>query len=147
MTAIAGPTYGKQQSERWKLRFANLDKAFALLQRACALGDLSELERMGLIKSFEIAFELAWKTMKDLLEYEGVEVDSPRKAIGSAFQAGLIADARPWLDALDSRNLMTYTDSEEAAAAAVAIIKNEFAPMLAQLIETLRARLSEGESG
>jgi predicted P-loop ATPase len=30
---------------------------------------LSDIEEQGLIKSFEFTYELAWKTMKDYLEY------------------------------------------------------------------------------
>jgi hypothetical protein len=60
--------------QRWMQRFENLEKANKNLTAACALNQYSELELAGLIKSFEMAFELAWKTLKDLLFYEGYEL-------------------------------------------------------------------------
>ncbi len=40
-----------------------------------------DLERAGLIKTFEFCFELSWNVLKDLLFYEGHEVKVPRAAI------------------------------------------------------------------
>ncbi|MCK5035441.1 MAG: nucleotidyltransferase substrate binding protein, partial [Candidatus Sabulitectum sp.] len=56
---------------RWKQRFANYRKALKQMKRFIDKGDLSELEEQGLIKSFEYTFELAWKTLKNFLEYSG----------------------------------------------------------------------------
>ena len=61
---------------RWKQRFDNFDRAFVLLREALepGLAALSQLEKEGTIQRFEIAFELAWKTMKDYLEENGLVV-------------------------------------------------------------------------
>ena len=40
----------------------------------------------GTIQRFEFVFELSWKLMKGYLEYDGIEVNSPR----GAFKVGLI---------------------------------------------------------
>ncbi len=66
---------------RWKQRFDNFDRAFALLGEVCERGvdSLSPLEKEGAIQRFEVAFELAWKTLRDYLEEAGVIVTpSPR---------------------------------------------------------------------
>jgi len=41
------------QDIRWKQRFSNYQKALAQLQKFIDKGNLSELEKQGLIKSFE----------------------------------------------------------------------------------------------
>jgi Nucleotidyltransferase substrate binding protein like len=52
-------------------------------------GVLSVLEKEGVIQRFEYAFELAWKTIKDFLEVEGLVVSpvTPRQVIKDAFAA------------------------------------------------------------
>lgn len=74
---------------RWIQRFSNFDRAFILLREAFdqGLANLSQLEKEGTIQRFEVAYELAWKTIKDYLEYQGLAVDppTPRAAIKEAF--------------------------------------------------------------
>ena len=49
-----------------------------------------------------MSFELAWKVLKDYLEYEEFEVKSPRQTIKQAFQIELIEDIiRVYLPELD----------------------------------------------
>jgi nucleotidyltransferase substrate binding protein (TIGR01987 family) len=63
------------QDIRWKQRFSNYTRAFQSLTEAVALSqqrELSALEQQGLIQSFEFTHELAWKMLKDYLEYQGV---------------------------------------------------------------------------
>jgi nucleotidyltransferase substrate binding protein (TIGR01987 family) len=60
---------------RWKQRFSNYTKAFQSLTEAVDLSlerELSALEQQGLIQSFEFTHELAWKVLKDYLEYQAV---------------------------------------------------------------------------
>ncbi len=59
------------QDIRWKQRFQNYRKAFASLQKFVNKGELSELEKQGLIKAFEYTYELVWNTLKDFLTYKG----------------------------------------------------------------------------
>lgn len=57
---------------RWKQRFSNLEKAISLLREPILRIDtLSMLEKEGTVQRFEGALELAWKTLKDYLEFEG----------------------------------------------------------------------------
>jgi nucleotidyltransferase substrate binding protein (TIGR01987 family) len=94
---------------RWKLRFNSFSRAYALLRNALdsGVGPLNELEREGVIQRFEYTFELAWNTLKDRLEYEGVTLPAvtPRNVIRQAYQARLIEDGDAWLDMLTDRNL------------------------------------------
>lgn len=126
---------------RWQQRLANFSKAMSQLDSACEEDEYSELERAGLVKTFEFSFELAWKTLKDLLFYEGFEEKTPRGVLRRAFEVGYLdeAAAETALDALDKRNLLSYTYDEETAQKAVNLIKNRYAPML----QALAARLQK----
>jgi len=82
-----------QQDIRWKQRFDNLQSAYQRLQHAVqanAQTPNNDLIQMALIKAFEMTFELSWKTMKDYLKYNGIDVKLPREIIKQAF-ANLIS--------------------------------------------------------
>ena len=52
------------------MRFQNYEKALKHLEEAISKKDLSDLEKAGVIQIYEFTFELAWKTLKDFLEYK-----------------------------------------------------------------------------
>jgi nucleotidyltransferase substrate binding protein (TIGR01987 family) len=126
--------------QRWLLRFRSLQSTYHQLDLACDLGVYSNLERAGLIKSFDLAFDLALKTMEDLLYFEGCDASSPREVILKAFDAGILAESEPWLEALRSRDLMSRTYESAAAVEAERLITESYAPMIDQLIASLRTR-------
>jgi len=129
--------------DRWRQRFQNFEKAYTNLEDAYNLTEYSELEKTGLIKTFEFTFELAWKTLKDLLEFEGFEVKSPRATIKQAFQTGYISDGTGWLDILDKRNLMTHTYDEETSQEVVELIKDKYFALIHELHKTLKDKIAE----
>ena len=59
---------------RWRYRFRNFSRAYALLSEALdqEVAELNQLEREGAIQRFEYTFQLAWLTLKDRLEYGGI---------------------------------------------------------------------------
>jgi len=126
---------------RWQQRFSNYEKAFLLLERALSIATPSEVERGGIIQFYEMAFELAWKLMKDYLEQLGYTVSSPRDAIKQAFQAGILDDGQLWMDALTDRNLTTHTYDENKAIEVVAKIRANYFPALQQLYRRLSSEL------
>ena len=127
---------------RWQQRFNNFEKAFLLLERALIITTPSEVERGGIIQFYEMAFELAWKLMKDYLELLGYTVNSPRDAIKQAFQAELLADGQVWMDALSDRNLTTHTYDESKAIEVVGKIRSHYFPALKQLYLRLSSELN-----
>jgi len=106
----------KKQDVRWRQRLNNYQDALAQLQKFIDKGDLSELEQQGLIKAFEYTFELAWKTLKDYLDYQGEkDLYGSRDCIRKAFQIGLINDGEIWMDMLASRNQTSHTYNQDTA--------------------------------
>jgi nucleotidyltransferase substrate binding protein (TIGR01987 family) len=128
---------------RWKQRFANFQKAMVRLSDACDREEYSELERSGLVQTFEFSFELAWNTLKDVLSYEGFETRTPREAIRTSFTAGYLneMEAAAALDALEKRNLLSHNYDEATAIEAVDLIKHRYAPMLLALLRRLDDKL------
>lgn len=115
---------------RWKQRFQNYNKAILQLTEFMHADTLNAMERQGLIKCFEYSFELGWKTMKDYLSFQGVTVATPRETIQKGFNIGLIEDGHVWIDALEKRNLMAHTYSEENADTAEHLIRTVYYQML-----------------
>jgi len=129
---------------RWRQRLENFQLALAELTAACEKEEYSRLERAGLIQTLEFTFELAWKTLKDLLYYQGFEVKAPRDTLRQAFATGLLTEgtAEALLDALDKRNLLAHTYRETLAREAENLIKLHYCPALQSLAKTLQKQAS-----
>lgn len=134
--------------ERTHQRFANFQNAVRDLQDAMALGQYDKFTRTALIKFFEIAFELAWKVLKDDLEFNGIPVmPSPREVIRKAFEVGLIKDGTTWLEVLKNFNLFKHTYDEEMSEEALELIQDEYGKLLTDLRDTLSDRLGQRDGG
>jgi len=132
------------QDIRWKQRFENLQSAYQRLQHAIQINEQTpnnDLIQMALIKAFEMTFELSWKTMKDYLNYNGIDVKLPREVIKQAFANDIITDGQLWIDMLEDRNLMAHTYDEARAIKAVNHICQHYIAGLNDLHQYLFARL------
>lgn len=118
---------------RWKQRYSNYSKALTQLTEFMDQPSLNKFEVQGLIQCFEYTFELGWKTMKDYLEQEGFDVKTPRAAIQTGFQIGLIQNGHAWIDALEKRNLMAHTYNESLAQDAEKLIRHTYFDVLKAL--------------
>jgi nucleotidyltransferase substrate binding protein (TIGR01987 family) len=124
---------------RWKQRFQNFDRGFVLLREALEREpeSLSMLEKEGVIQRFEYTFELAWKTLKDYLEEDGLVITpiTPRQVIKDAFAAKLISDGQAWVNMLDHRNLLSHTYDSAVFEQAVEAIAADYLPAMSKLHE------------
>ncbi len=111
-----------EQDIRWKQRFSNYEKALHQLTGAIENNDADPIDiiKEGIIQRFEFTHELAWKVMKDFLQYEGFQnITGSRSATKEAFNKGLIEDGQVWMDMIESRNNTVHTYDEN-------ILKEEF---------------------
>jgi nucleotidyltransferase substrate binding protein (TIGR01987 family) len=125
-----------EQDVRWVQRFENFARACMLLSEinSYQLEDTPAIIREGFVQRFEITFDLAWKTMKDYLEYEGIKVQAtPRAVIKEAFAANFFADWQCFIEMLEARNLMSHRYDEESFIEVFIQIKNNFYPALEKL--------------
>lgn len=121
---------------RWKQRFQNFERAFLLLSEALQnpLVELSDLEKEGIVQRFEYTFELAWKTVKDYLIFNGIVFDqvTPRHVLKQAFASKIIEDGQIWMDMLEHRNLMSHTYDRGICEKAVEAIAERYLTALEQ---------------
>ena len=127
---------------RWKQRFANYRSALKELGEFLNLGELSKYEEQGLVKAFEYTYELAWKTIKDFLEYQGVEgVIGSRDAFRSAFKNELIQDGHLWMSMIESRNKTAHTYNKKTAEEIADDVRERFYPAFRELELYLQDRV------
>ncbi|MBU0545718.1 nucleotidyltransferase substrate binding protein [Patescibacteria group bacterium] len=129
---------------RWKQRFQNFEKAFAVFQRRIDEYEAhtdEEAYQMALVQGYEIIIELAWKVMKDYLENDGFDVKNGKQAIRQAFQNELIRDGEIWLQALDNRNLTSHTCDDEVLETNVSFISEQFYPLVRDFYFDLKKEL------
>lgn len=123
---------------RWIQRFHNYRKALARLNEAIALSEerkLTDLEQQGLIQGFEFTYDLAWKTLQDLLR----EMNSPNcnggpnVIITQAFEDGYIGDLEGWRALKKSRELTSHSYDEETANEIAEKILSQYYSLFIQL--------------
>ena len=134
---------------RWQQRFQNFHRAFSLLREALEqdISDLSQLEKEGIIQRFEYTFELAWKVLKDKMEYDGLVIDkiSPKMVIKQAFAAKYIEDVDTWLKMTGDRNLMSHTYDFAKFEMVIHTIKESYLPMLDRWHDGLLIEITNNE--
>lgn len=98
-----------EQDIRWKQRFQNFEKAF-LAKEVTEIAAPTEIEIDAAVQRYEIAFELAWKTLQDYLEEQGyTDFKGPKRVLVKAFQDGLLTDGELWMAMHEARNILSHT--------------------------------------
>jgi len=117
---------------RWKQRFQNYSDALNHLRFAVKeITNPSDLEKEGTIQRFEFTHELAWKLMKDYLEYEGISgIRGSRSATREAFNKGLITQGEVWMDMIESRNKTVHTYINDILEKEYHLIVTSYYPLL-----------------
>lgn len=134
------------QDIRWKQRLENFEKAHNRLKEALAAIDSdpkNQLYAIAVIGSYQFTFELAWKTLKDYLNYSGVDVSLPRDVIKQAFHHQIIKEGDLWIQMLETRNIIAHVYQEKLALQAVLDIRNRFLPGIQQVHEWLNDKLDQ----
>jgi nucleotidyltransferase substrate binding protein (TIGR01987 family) len=129
----------KDTDIRWQQRFYNFKKAFTQLERFLEHKNLNEMEQQGLIKAFEYTYELAWKTLQDLLKEKGYkDIIGPKPVIEQSFQDGYIEDGEAWMRMHNSRNLTSHTYNEETASEIIKKVRAEYYDLFKRLTNRLQ---------
>jgi len=132
---------------RWVQRFSNFKRALAKLGEVAAskeTDNLSELEKEGMIQRFEYTFELAWKTLQDIMEYKGyLDITGPNPVLEQALKDGYIENEKQWRNMKKSRELTSHTYNNETAVEIAENITNVYY----ELFKKLELRLEEEKGG
>ena len=132
---------------RWVQRFSNFKKALTKLGEVATrenVDDLSDLEKEGMIQRFEYTFELAWKTLQDLLEFKGYrDIAGPNPVLEQALKDGYISNEKQWRNMKKSRELTSHTYNSETADDIASNISDTYFDLFKQL----ELRLEEERGG
>ena len=72
--------------------------------------------RDSAIQRFEIAFDICWKMLKEILRNDhGIECASPKKCFQEAFKQGIIEQDEMWIKMTDMRNETSHAYNEAFA--------------------------------
>ena len=115
---------------RWLQRLENYSRALSNLTEAVELAGqrpLSNLEKQGLIQSFEFTHELAWNVMKDYFAYQGnPAIPGSRDAVREAFSKNLVTNGDVWMSMIKSRNQTSHTYNQGIADEITDLILNRY---------------------
>lgn len=132
---------------RWIQRLSQYEIALQQLHTAVELAQtraLSDLEKQGLIKSFEYTHELAWNVMKDFFEFQGnFKIMGSRDATKEAFSKGLIKDGQTWIKMIESRNLTAHTYNKSTADEILDKIAQKYHILFFDFFNTMTALKNE----
>lgn len=129
-------------SSRWLERLETYKKAMARLTETVLLythQSLSPLEKDGMVQRFEYTQELAWKLLKNYIEYQGAsqKLTGSRDVIRQGVASGLLSDPDTWFDMLESRNTTSHVYDEQTEADVLDKIISQYYPVLNRLKETM----------
>ncbi len=128
--------------ERWEQRFKNFEKAYLRLDNAMKkFDDLNELEQVGLVQTYQYTFELSWKTLKDYLVLQGLDVKFPRDVIKNAYSYDIISNGEVWLQMLKDRNSIAHIYSEKVFKTVLDNIKTYYYKEITKLYKYLGEQL------
>jgi len=122
------------------LALDKLEKAHKNLEEAVKISR-NTLERDGTIKRFEFTFELLWKTLKIILNYYGVDCNSPKICLKEAFRNNLIDDAEIFLDMLEDRNKTSHIYDEATTIQIFERIKSVYARSIENFVKKSKTNL------
>ena len=129
---------------RWQQRFSNLELAHKNLIEMLDLlvnEPSNKAYKLAVIQSYEMDIELAWKTLKDYLNYLGYKLQAPREVIKQAFAIEIIEDGEIWLKMLEDRNLTSHIYDEAKAQEVVDSIKDDYFSKLDFIYNFLKGKL------
>jgi len=114
------------------LKIQNFERALQRLVEAVNRAK-DDLDKDGVIQRFEFTVELLWKTLKAILQYQGIECYSPRSCIKEAFKANILDDDEIILDMLEDRNISSHIYNETISEEIFTRIKDVYLEYLKSL--------------
>ena len=130
-------------------KFENFKSNLRVLERAETEDLTNEFVKGGKIDKFYIQIELAWKTMKEYLKYEGVseaKTGSPREIIKAAYKYYDFIDEETWLVMLVDGNDTTHIYDGAAADRLVNKILTAYIPEFKKIEASFEKRYVSSNS-
>lgn len=123
----------------------NFEKAIGRLEDALNEDGTNSLYIDGTIYRFKFTFDLYWKTLKRLLEEEGIETKTPRDTLKQAYAVDWLENEQSWLQMLRDRNETSHVYDEEKARLRYEHIAGYFSEMNSTF-NVLKEKYKDNES-
>lgn len=131
---------------RFEKRFNSLKKSLESLKSAQDRDWTDDFVLSGTGAKFCITFELAWKTVKDIMiEYYGIDdfvTGSPKDTLRRAFKIGLIDDDR-WLKMSNLRNEISHDYDLDLVEESMPVITGEYVSLFEKLVKKVNSICAE----
>lgn len=127
-------------------KYENFVSALVNLEDAPNQDLNNDFVQNGLINKFNLQFELSWKLLKRLLEYEGATLaasGSPRAILKESYRFYDFIDEAAWLDMLRDCNTNVHIYDNKLAQDLIQRILNVYIPAFSQLRDGLMERYGE----
>ncbi len=129
----------------FKRKLFSLDKALQSFKEVYSFyleNPNQKVSQMALIKSFELTFELSWKTLQSFFKSQGhTEVRFPKGVIKEAFNKDVIKDGQLWINMLDARNRLSHIYDESMIKDIIQRISKDYLKGIEQLYQKLKKEI------
>lgn len=126
-------------------KYDNFSNCLEVLKNAdFELANDNEIYRTGIIGQFNLTFELAWKSLQEVLRIHGVEEaksGSPREVLQLGYKHGFVNDTAVWMVMLKKRNISVHIYDEEKIDEILLFIRDSFIPAFEILKNTLKIKM------
>lgn len=118
-----------------------LESAIMRLSEACDIDPTGQRIIIdGTIQRFEFSFDLFWKTLKDIFQARGADVQFPKDVLKAAYQGSLISDSKIYIDMLFDRNESSHIYDLYNADRIYSNIKTIYLPLLLHDMNSIKGR-------
>ena len=116
----------------------NWEKALQSLQEAVATPPVESRDYGGIVQAFVSVYELTWKTLKLVLEVNGIQAPFPRIVFEESFKAGMLEGNEIWKAMMEARNLSMHTYDRELAITLCESIKKNYLNVLQKTFDRIK---------
>jgi nucleotidyltransferase substrate binding protein (TIGR01987 family) len=113
----------------------NLIRAFENLKRSVSTPIEEPRDISGIIKDFELTYELSWKFLKKILLDQGHQTTGSKDVFSKAYQLGFLKEQDVWIEMITDRNQSTHVYDEKDALQLIERIKKNYIPCFESLIQ------------
>ena len=104
----------------------NFKRALKNLERSLAAPITEPRDQSGIIKDFEMTYELSWKVMKKTLQEQGHQSLGAKDVFTKAYQLGFLDDEKLWLNMIEDRNRSSHVYDESSAMDIISRIRSDY---------------------
>lgn len=105
---------------------SNFSRALANLRRSLSAPITEPRDLSGIIKDFEMTYELSWKVLKKVLLENGHQTQGAKDVFSQAFRLAYLPSEQPWIEMISDRNQAAHVYDENDAKKIVDRIRSVY---------------------